>query len=216
MEMKDNPTLKPRRGRTYISGFEGDFGSNPILPGGDMPDTQSDAELQRLRNDFDLFSRETGQIIQQLTDALSQVQSDGTDFDIGKYLQAGKCIDLFQSGNVMEINSTGGSITGMCFGVTTSGLNVTVAAGTLRLHSIGKYAVAETVLACSGDPLWIYISHARDHSTTAAAFSASEPVTTTTTLMIPLAKFNLNGTGTGYTLEYTCHIGDISLDVPLS
>ena len=109
----------------------------------------------------------------------------------------------------------GGGISDKTFTVEISGLTASVTAGTLRLHNVGNFSVAASSFAITGNPAWITVVHARDHSSTQVLFFASEPVSEIDFLRVPLCKCSLNDSATAYVKEFTCHDGDINLDTPL-
>jgi hypothetical protein len=101
------------------------------------------------------------------------------------------------------------------FKTTISGKNCNVSAGTLRLHSIGTYPLPDTIIGLSGNPCWVYISHLRSHTSTSIKVSTSEPISTTTELMIPLCKCILSADGTSYSKAFTCWEMDPQFDTPI-
>lgn len=105
------------------------------------------------------------------------------------------------------------------FTCTLNDKTVEVRSGTVRLHGIGNYRVeTETDIAgrviLSGDPDWVFVYHYRDHSLTGIDHSATEPVSDTNILRVPLAKYKLTDSGMYY-LSETCYRGDVQIDAPL-
>jgi hypothetical protein len=111
----------------------------------------------------------------------------------------------------------GGENLQMTFFTSLSGSEVTVSAGTVRIHVSGQYAMAESSVTLTGNPEWVYLRMARGGGTPAVYHAAgpTAPDSTNTHLHWPLAKYSL-GTATGkYGLDYRCHIGDVNIDSPI-
>lgn len=110
-----------------------------------------------------------------------------------------------------DIGSIGSD--GATFYATRSGSSVTVTAGTIRLHSIGNYPVAQTTVILSGTPCWVFVWHQRDHSASGIDQQATEPTSDTNIIRVPLAKYIL--TGDTYSMAERCHKYDINIDAPM-
>jgi len=116
--------------------------------------------------------------------------------------------------DVSYAEGVGGGLMNFSCSAVSSGV-VTVRKGTLRIHNVGNYAVAETEITLAGDTAWVYLEHARSHlETTIVTQSETEPESSATVLRIPLAKYTLNEDG-DYELEETCHEGDVNIDAIL-
>jgi len=102
---------------------------------------------------------------------------------------------------------------GATFYATLSGSSVTVTAGTIRLHNIGNYPVAQATVSLSGTPCWVFVWHQRDHSASGIDQQATEPTSDTNTFRVPLAKYIL--TGETYSMAERCHKYDINDDAPM-
>jgi hypothetical protein len=102
----------------------------------------------------------------------------------------------------------------LALGYALSGTTCTIYAGTLRLHGIGTYAVAQADVSLSGETEWVYLYHNRDHGSTGISHSATEPASTTDQLRIPLYRFTQNAGG-WFTLSRVCNMGDVNIDAPV-
>ena len=99
------------------------------------------------------------------------------------------------------------------FSCAVSGTSCTVTGGSVRLHSVGVYAIATVTVPLVGDPSWVCVEHARNGSSDTIQVYASEPISNADVLRIPLCKFSLSGSS--YVRDMTCWQGDINLDTPL-
>lgn len=97
--------------------------------------------------------------------------------------------------------------------------------GAIRLHGVAVYSLeANPLLAddagaevtLTGSTVWVYAYVARgaaNGTTVSIDRVNSEPLSTSTTLRLPLYKFELKGDR--YVLAQICNMGDINLDTPL-
>ncbi len=96
--------------------------------------------------------------------------------------------------------------------------------GAIRMHGVAVYHLAPNLgldgagdeIALSGADVWVFAQVTRGASPGAGVgigMSSNEPLTTTTTLRIPLYRFTLEGDR--YVLAQICNMGDINLDTPL-
>lgn len=98
----------------------------------------------------------------------------------------------------------------------TTGNQITVKAGTFRVHGSFKTEVAETPLSLSGTTEYIYLQWTRSGSGVSVEHASTEPESTNTTLYVPLYRFGLSNYTTGnYVLKQIYHVGDVNLDLPL-
>ncbi len=98
--------------------------------------------------------------------------------------------------------------------------------GSIRMHAVAIYTLEADILNLDGAGAevtligvgpWVYAQVTRgaaDGTPPEILVSTSEPITTTTTLRIPLYRFKLQEGGT-YALLEICNMGDINLDTPL-
>jgi len=97
-------------------------------------------------------------------------------------------------------------------GITTG---VTIYTGTIRLHGIGNYTVAEDDVSLTGATEWVYVEQSKSSpNTTSIKHSATEPATNTSFRRLPLYKFTNDGSG--YILAQICHMGDFNFDAPIA
>ena len=89
--------------------------------------------------------------------------------------------------------------------------------GKIRMHGIGNRTLAnEQDVALGASEEWVYVQFARGGSSGPASISHSftEPVSTSTTVRIPLYVFErLNGGA--YSLKQICNMGDVNFDTPI-
>tara|TARA_B100000809_G_C15069268_1_gene505370 strand:+ start:737 stop:1279 length:543 start_codon:yes stop_codon:yes gene_type:complete len=91
---------------------------------------------------------------------------------------------------------------------------VKVNEGSVRIHNVSKATMSESEVTLTGDPEWIYIWYPRAGGTPEARHASTEPESTNTHLLWPLAKYQLNYRG-HYVLGSICHLGDINTDTPI-
>jgi hypothetical protein len=93
----------------------------------------------------------------------------------------------------------------------------TIYPGAVRLHGIGVRTLdAETDVVLSGSPAWVYVEFSRATaapSTLTLAVAASEPVSTSAVVRIPLYRFDY--TNGAYTMGRICNMGDVHFDTPV-
>jgi len=91
---------------------------------------------------------------------------------------------------------------------------VTIYTGNLRQHGIQNISISETDVTLSGDPEYVYVNHQRGSSSATILHSQTEPVSNSTTLKVPLYKFEVV-TGMIYKISQILHFGDINFDTPI-
>ena len=96
----------------------------------------------------------------------------------------------------------------------TSATKCKIYAGSLRIHGVGTYPIVETEHTLDGAVAWVFVKHARDHSSTILDSTTTEPETTSTELQIPLYRFVRSSKGK-YAISRVCNVGDINLDTPV-
>jgi len=94
------------------------------------------------------------------------------------------------------------------------GNSLTIYEGTLRIHGIGNYTLAEQTITLSGSTEWVFVYRARTGGAIYLDHQAVEPESNSTYLYVPLYKFTSSDGGATYTLDRDCRY-DINLDTPL-
>jgi len=100
------------------------------------------------------------------------------------------------------------------FGYRMASPDITVFAGSIRLHGKGNYAVAEATVTLAGATEYVYVYwHRDDPSNNGITHATSEPVSDATVARVPLYKFTADSGF--YDAPDICHLGDINCDLPL-
>jgi hypothetical protein len=129
-------------------------------------------------------------------------------------------VDVYQVGGVLRISGAGDGGTAsafpwhkLAFGYSLSGTTCTIYPGAIRLHGLAIYPLTEaTDVTLTGSEPYVYLSIAVNAATGTAptvAVSASEPVSTASTLRIPLFTFTLIS-GSNYAMQDIHNLGDIN------
>ena len=107
----------------------------------------------------------------------------------------------------------------LAFDAETAVTTCTIYEGTVRLHGLGVATLpsAENEIVLEGEPCWVFVSYARSAtqpSWLSLQIASSEPVSTSSTVRIPLYRFDAGAPGQ-YTLGRICNMGDINFDTPI-
>lgn len=102
----------------------------------------------------------------------------------------------------------------LAFGYAQSGAVITIHAGSIRLHGIGNYSVAEDTVTLTGATEWVYVQQAKTSGAATIEHSATEPLSNTTYRKLPLYLFE--ATAGVYSLSRICHMGDFNFDAPIA
>jgi len=100
------------------------------------------------------------------------------------------------------------------FRCTLAGNKVTVSAGTIRHHGLGKWRVEEKELTLTGQEDYVFVYYYRDGSQQGIDHMATEPNSDTNAVRVPLAKYRMTGASI-FELVETCHKYDINFGNPL-
>jgi hypothetical protein len=93
---------------------------------------------------------------------------------------------------------------------------VTIRAGVLHIHSIGKVNFPETAVTLLAETCTVYAQCARgSYADGQILVSAAPPATSNTHYRFPLATFSYNEETDNYAMETIHHFGDLHLDTPL-
>ena len=104
--------------------------------------------------------------------------------------------------------------TPMSFRCSKIGAEITISDGSIRT-STANYAVASATVTLTGGPSeWVYLWHERDHSASGFSHSATDPVSSGSRWIWPLAKYNVSA-GV-YSLDRVLHVGDVFLYLAMS
>lgn len=100
------------------------------------------------------------------------------------------------------------------FKCTLAGDKVTVSAGTIRHHGLGKWRVAEKELTLTSENDYVFVYYYRDGSQQGIDHMASEPNSDTNTVRVVLAQYKMIG-ASSFELVETCHKYDVNFSNPL-
>ena len=105
----------------------------------------------------------------------------------------------------------------LAFGYSLSDATCTIYPGTIRLHGIGTYSVAQTNVTLTGAVEWVYVEQVKaTPATTSIKHSATEPESNVAYRRLPLYKFEAEA-GV-YSLSSPGgirHMGDFNFDTPI-
>ncbi len=108
----------------------------------------------------------------------------------------------------------GGGLPDFSFGVSVNGSVATVISGNVRMHDVGNYTVSGGDVALSGTIMWVYVSFDRETHVGTLECVASEPVSDSATIRLPLVYVE-GSSEAGFSVVKICHVGDFNFTSPL-